>query len=79
MNERIQELAMRANSHHGNSFDLNYKELDVFLSKFAELIVLECVGACYEQTPNWKGEYATAFGDGIEFCINGIKQHFGVE
>jgi hypothetical protein len=39
MNERIEKLAMQANSHHDNFFDLNYKELDVFLEKFAELIL----------------------------------------
>ena len=70
MNERIQELAMRANSHHGNSFDLNYKELDVFLSKFAELIVRECID--------------TVSDCSVEYCtrpqiVSEIKQHFGVE
>ena len=54
-------------------------ELIFSKEKFAELIVEECVRVCYKQTPNWKGEYATAFGDGIEFCISGIKEHFGVE
>ena len=42
MNERTLELAVEANDQTGNKFDLNYKELDSFLEKFAELIVREC-------------------------------------
>jgi hypothetical protein len=85
MNEQIKLLAEQAgfdcapdgNVYHPDTGD--QYPLDVYLEKFAELIVRECVSACYKQTPNWKGDYATAFGDGIEFCISGIKQHFGVE
>ena len=70
MNERIKLLAEQANSHHDNFFDLNYKELDVFLEKFAELIVAECAKACEENS---------------YLALNGwqrakqIRQHFGVE
>lgn len=82
MNERIQELAMRANSHHGNSFDLNYKELDVFLSKFAELIVRECMDlALLEQK-----RYAEFTHRDMSECAVTMsnfrlvmKDHFGVE
>ena len=72
MNPRWREIAVKCwdNRMDGLHFD---QEM------FAELIVRECVGVCNKQTPNWKGEYATAFGDGIEFCISGIKEHFGVE
>ena len=38
MNERIVDIAIEANSQTGNEFDLNYKPLDAFLEKFAELI-----------------------------------------
>ena len=69
MNERIAKLAMQANSHHDNFFDLNYKELDVFLEKFAELIVRECAGV----ELYWLGEQ-----DRIAIAEK-IKQHFGVE
>jgi hypothetical protein len=81
MNDRIKELKQQA-IDYAWSFrnEENLASLDdIFQAKFAELIVKECVSACYKQTPNWKGEYATAFGDGIEFCISGIKEHFGVE
>ena len=70
MNERIEKLAMKANSHHDNFFDLNYKELDVFLSKFAELIVKDCSyladQAHYKAT---NGKSAGGY----------IRQQFGVE
>ena len=82
MNKRIRELAEQA------GFELQYNcgplagEGEIYYAyefeKFAELIVKECVRVCNKQTPNWKGEYATAFGDGVEFCISGIKEHFGV-
>jgi hypothetical protein len=67
MNERFEKLAMQANGHHNNFFDLNYKELDVFLEKFAELIVRECaiiVGSMEEPHQ----EIAQL-----------VKEHFGVE
>jgi DNA mismatch repair ATPase MutS len=41
MNERITKLAIKANDETGNLFDLNHKELNVFLEKFAELIAAE--------------------------------------
>ncbi len=66
MNERILELAMQANSHH-NFSDLNYRELDVFLEKFAELIVKECAA----MTRN-----LSAHG---ELAEKAVKEHFGVE
>ena len=75
MNERIQELALQANSHHDNFFDLNYKELDVFLEKFAELIVRECMEVArpfYMGTPADSVYY-------VEQAVNRIAEHFGVE
>ena len=49
MNQQIEKLAMEANNHQGNSFDLNYKELDVFLEKFAELLLTECLNIAWEE------------------------------
>jgi len=70
MNERIEKLAMQANSHHDNFFDLNYKELDVFLEKFAELIVRECANMLDEDSYmiSELGGYA-----------HDIRKHFGVK
>ena len=79
MNERIRELAMKANSHHDNSFDLNYKELDVFLSKFAELIVSECAATIANDTANYPGEGMMAYYQGVQDSARAIKKHFGVE
>jgi hypothetical protein len=58
MNERIKELAHEANSQHDNFFDLNYKELDVFLEKFAELIVRECLAICEELGADYDCHFA---------------------
>ena len=65
MNGRIRELAEQANSQHDNFFDLNYKELDVFLEKFAELIVRECA---------WAGDFAEVDTPGDYIC-----KHLGVK
>jgi len=76
MNELIKELAQEA----GFKVDWQHEDVQALkmerFEKFAQLIVQECVRVCNKQTPNWKGEYATAFGDGVEFCISGIKEHF---
>jgi hypothetical protein len=80
MNERIKLLAKQAVEETQLMMIMEYKNFESKLyEKFAELIVKECVCVCNKQIPNWKGEYATAFGDGVEFCISGIKEHFGVE
>lgn len=67
MNERIEKLAMQANSHHDNFFDLNYKELDAFLEKFAELIVKECADISEVSFHNGSAGYLA------------ILNYFGVE
>jgi hypothetical protein len=73
MNKRIKELALQAGGSH-------YPDVGgITLEKFAELIVKECVSVCSKQAADWEGDYATAYNDGIESCISGIKEHFGVE
>ena len=79
MNERILELAVEANDQTGNKFDLNYKELDSFLEKFAELIVRECIGCCEQVISDPVPESVDTWLNGGEQCIQEIKQHFGVE
>ena len=79
MNERIIELAVEANDQTGNKFDLNYKELDSFLEKFAELIVRECIGCCEQVISDPVPESVDTWLNGGEQCIQEIKQHFGVE
>ena len=70
MNERIEKLAMQANSHHDNFFDLNYKELDSFLEKFAELIVKEA--GKYLTSPEFIGR------SDLDWDMV-LKEHFGVK
>ena len=69
MNERIEKLAMQANNHHDNFFDLNYKELEMFFEEFAELIVKECANV----ELYWLNEQDR------KSVAEKIKQHFGVE
>jgi hypothetical protein len=76
MNERIQELAVEANDQTGNEFDLNYKKLDAFLEKFAELIVKECADRI--------DDLVTCDDDGNQIldCDDvrtELLEHFGVE
>ena len=80
MNERIEKLAEQCWTHTSEPlFSVRSPHWEFDRYKFAELIVRDCVRVCNKQTPNWKGEYATAFGGGVEFCISGIKEHFGVD
>ena len=90
MNERIRELAEQANSHHDNFFDLNYKELDVFLEKFAELIVRECADICINENVSnldlkvihESGKFTVqdlATKSCGENLAKRIKEHFGVK
>ena len=80
MNERLKELAEQANSHHDNFFDLNYKELDVFLEKFAELIVKECARLCeHESNDDEYDQYDMGQSVKAESIKTAIKEHFGVE
>ena len=67
MNERLLELAVKANDQTGNEFDLNYKELDAFLAKFAMLIVRECA----KRVDYWESRQGEHTDD--------LLKHFGVE
>jgi hypothetical protein len=90
MNERIQELAEQAgfdcapdgNVYHPDTGD--QYPLDVYLEKFAELIVQECIDKIEtHQIPvgnSAAGEMACEWTYGaLKEIRNEIKQHFGVE
>ena len=68
MNERIQEIAEQAGYTPIPGFDFANSLEEVFITKFAELIVREMLHTC-EDHPAWTGRMI-----GEE-----IKQHFGVE
>ena len=81
MNERIRELALQAGYTPLPGFDFANDLQEVFLKKFAELIVRECGQVLVDNTPvvdlveDWDKGYDRAMND----CIHHIYEHFGVE
>lgn len=91
MNERIKELARKANMvevEYSPGFpDIQYPKN---FEKFAELIVKECIKVCAEKETAFQNESLSAQSqvgrdawrdkrDGAGECVFGIKEHFGVE
>jgi hypothetical protein len=77
MNERIRKLAKEAGYTPLPGFDFANELQEVFLEKFAELIVRECA----EQSMSI-GRYNTPSGITPDLAIAisvGLKKHFGVE
>ena len=77
VNERIRELAEQARIQYEQGGAKiqepgQYYHEDV-VSKFAELIVRECMAMCKTAVGN--ADYNT----GRLHCLNNIKEHFGVE
>lgn len=76
MNERIKELAEQAEKYADDNFKGEHFWTQAYESKFAELIVEECVGVVegghflHDQAP-------TALF--AKECSGAIKRHFGVE
>ena len=86
MNERIQELAEQAKKY---ALDAMIKITDkeqalkvysqTYDTKFAELIVRECIGCCEQVISDPVPESVDTWLNGGTQCIDEIKQHFGVE
>jgi hypothetical protein len=73
MNERIRLLAERAETYADYYAMLSETgEKEIFIKKFAELIVKECAGVCEDYRGTEWGKAAECIGDSI-------KEHFGVE
>ncbi len=77
MNRQIKELAEQANIKHDEHNDVYYNDSydgirRVWLEKFAELIVQECVDIAY------KYDEPKLSGPGM-IIGNRIEEHFGVE
>jgi hypothetical protein len=76
MNERIRELSEQAEKYADDNFRGEPTWSEAFESKFAELIIQECVGVVeggrflHDQAP-------TALF--AKECSSAIKRHFGVE
>ena len=72
MNERIRDIAEHCDFYVGNEhYDKSHEERQrLFLEKFAELIVQECL---------MKAIGAKIRGESIDTLIQNIKEDFGVE
>ena len=68
MNERIRELAEQAGYTPLPGFDFANELQEVFLKKFAELIVRECMRVVEDY-----------YMDPCSYADEAIKEHFGVE
>jgi hypothetical protein len=74
MNEKIRELAERANWLFADKVTGEFTDYDKRIQKFAELIIRECVGIL-EPKSRYMGEGPEVLKD----KIRQIKKHFGVE
>jgi hypothetical protein len=69
MNDRILELANKANEDVGFTFKMeDAKKIHELMEKFAELIVRECVGRVRYCVQN-----------DLDYIAEDIEQHFGVD
>jgi hypothetical protein len=73
MNERIRELAEQAGMILGDTSNFDMAAIMPKESKFAELIVEECVAQC------WTVSAIEHKGYVISECSKRIRKHFGVE
>lgn len=78
MNARIKELALLAKQYARDNespgWDTSWDEL--FETKFAELIVQDCITRCAMMgIANWNNDDISW---AVEGCIDNIKAHFGV-
>ena len=72
MNERFRQLALQAGYTPLPGFDFANGMEEVFIEKFAELIVKECVDIAYEY------DAPKLSGPGM-IIGNRLEEHFGVE
>ena len=80
MNERIRELWSQAEEEIKAEYEDESRRNrrlynEIFLPKFAELIVQECAEVCHKMAED-SDSYVVHDGD---TCAEQIKQHFGVE
>ena len=75
MNERIRELAKEAEAYADYyAFIADELEKDIFVRRFAQLIVRECVTICNSVQEQY-GQYTFT----ATTVKNRIQEHFGVE
>ena len=74
MSEKIKELAEQAGYIPLPGFDFANGLQEVFLKKFAELIIKECISTCERlQDDLDRQNWPTPYG-----CAEAIKEHFGI-
>jgi len=88
MNQQIRELAEQAEKYADDNFKGEPTYSDAYDSKFAELIVQECVNVALEQK-KWVEDMAVHNSNDeawnrariqqSKHIVNKIKEHFGVE
>jgi hypothetical protein len=66
---------MDANNQTGNEFDLNFKTLDAFLDKFAELIIADAINTVEKR---FMGDLNREDME-VRRCVADLKKHLGVE
>ena len=84
MNKQIKELAnrlWRVSPKDLDAMGLTYRKefYEQELTKFAKLIVRECIGCCEQAISDPVPESVDTWLNGGSQCINEIKAHFGVE
>jgi hypothetical protein len=78
MNERIKELAEQAETYADYYAMLSETgEKEIFIKKFAELIIAECARACINMGNEYEIKSAGQYQ--AELFAFAIKKHFGVE
>ena len=84
MNERVQELSEQAEKYAADNFRGEPTWSEAFESKFAELIIRECIVRIDSCRPSHSDDhlfntymYGTEWG--YILAIKEIKRHFGIE
>jgi len=82
MNERIKQLADEAAKYSAvMALPTGQSGNELFVAKFAELIVQECAVYCegHILPKGMAEEHGVNYNDGVMDCAIGLLQHFGVE
>jgi hypothetical protein len=79
MNERIKQLAEQAGYKPLPGFDFANSLEEVFIKKFAELIVRECAKRVESKADRWGNMTDEIINGCILECAKDLKEHFGVE
>ena len=81
-NDRIKELAEEAERYADDNFKGEHFWTEAYESKFAELIVRECIAKAEEESERyltWNTEDCNRFSKVMQNYKELLKEHFGVE